>query len=360
VQVIQDYYDAVTKLNNLKASDYGKNQKTNQIELQEAEVEKLKAKAIDAKTAIDSMVNPHTSSMDEWKSYQEVMKLFDQASQGSAESVAKLKDAMAKVDASKVQTAQSIIEKLEKDLVNLENHPIEIRQNDNYKAKLDELRQSLKDIKTLQETPITESFDAKTKAAKLDELTNSAQKLSTELKNMASFEKGANPTSIGKWIAKIGDYLNDNTRISEDAKTKLQEYIRVLQTQGVNAPLEEIKNGFYDITNAEKLAGREGKSLIDIFKSKALYNNIASIASMYFSIYRVIGYIKESINTIVDLDTALVDLQKTTTMTTSELNEFYYSSNDVAKQMGVTTEEIIEQASAWSRLNKIGLLYSNV
>ena len=37
-------------------------------------------------------------------------------------------------------------------------------------------------------------------------------------------------------------------------------------------------------------------------------------------------------------------------MTTSQLEEFYYTANDVAKQMGVTTKEIIDQASAWSRL----------
>ena len=30
-----------------------------------------------------------------------------------------------------------------------------------------------------------------------------------------------------------------------------------------------------------------------------------------------------------------------------KLNNFYYSANDVAKQMGVTTKSIIEQASAW-------------
>lgn len=37
-------------------------------------------------------------------------------------------------------------------------------------------------------------------------------------------------------------------------------------------------------------------------------------------------------------------------MTASQLEDFYYDSNDVAKQMGVTTEEIINQAAAWSRL----------
>ena len=36
-----------------------------------------------------------------------------------------------------------------------------------------------------------------------------------------------------------------------------------------------------------------------------------------------------------------------------QLNEFYYTANDIAKQMGVTTQEIINQTSAWSRLGLI-------
>lgn len=52
----------------------------------------------------------------------------------------------------------------------------------------------------------------------------------------------------------------------------------------------------------------------------------------------------------VDLDYQLVDLRKTTTMTTGELDEFYHSSANIAKQLGVTSSEIISQAAAWSRL----------
>lgn len=37
-------------------------------------------------------------------------------------------------------------------------------------------------------------------------------------------------------------------------------------------------------------------------------------------------------------------------MNENQLENFYYDSNNVAKQMGVTTKEIIDQASAWSRL----------
>jgi hypothetical protein len=167
---------------------------------------------------------------------------------------------------------------------------------------------------------------------------------------MTAGDKGSTLESRLKFINKMQDTLSRNTNFSKEAQQQIETYISMLKTMGSDAPFEEIRSGFYGIVSAEKAAGNEGKRLIDIFKSKALYNNISSLVSMYFSWYRAIGYVKEAITTVVDLDTALVDLQKTTTMSTSELNDFYYSANDVAKQMGVTTEEIIDQASAWSRL----------
>ena len=46
----------------------------------------------------------------------------------------------------------------------------------------------------------------------------------------------------------------------------------------------------------------------------------------------------------------MVNLKMTASMTKKEQEAIYYASNDVAKQMGVTTEEIINQTAAWSQL----------
>lgn len=70
----------------------------------------------------------------------------------------------------------------------------------------------------------------------------------------------------------------------------------------------------------------------------------------FFNPYDFIQMGRNAINVIVDLDTALVDLQKTTKMNSSEMKNFYFDSNGMAKEMGVATKEIINQASAWSRL----------
>ena len=65
---------------------------------------------------------------------------------------------------------------------------------------------------------------------------------------------------------------------------------------------------------------------------------------------KIISLIKEGVDTVVELDTALVDLQKTTTMSGSDLASFYRDANDAAKELGVTTKDIIQSAADWSRL----------
>ena len=60
--------------------------------------------------------------------------------------------------------------------------------------------------------------------------------------------------------------------------------------------------------------------------------------------------IRDGINTVIELDTALIDLKKTTTMSGSDLATFYKDANKAAKELGVTTKDIIQSAADWSRL----------
>ena len=96
-------------------------------------------------------------------------------------------------------------------------------------------------------------------------------------------------------------------------------------------------------------AGKTGRSFFDQVKQRLRDMNSKYIAQ-YFSFQDIIRYARQAFETIQELDYQLVDLRKTTTMTTTELNSFYNSSANIAKQLGVTSSEIISQAAAWSRL----------
>ena len=91
-----------------------------------------------------------------------------------------------------------------------------------------------------------------------------------------------------------------------------------------------------------------GKSFFDKLGEKA--RKFAGWMSLTYAFSLVMRTFRTMITTVVELDTALVDLKKTFTGTEQDLQNLYYSANKTAKELGVTTKEILEQASAWSRL----------
>ena len=189
--------------------------------------------------------------------------------------------------------------------------------------------------------------------AHIEKLVSECVKASDAFKQMSASQKGAKEIGIAKSIQRINKDLAENTRYSKTAKQNLQALLNQLESGDPSINLEKINSEIIKIENSEIRAGRAGKSFLDIFKTKAVHGFLGqaqSYLSMYIGFYGMVNKVRSTITTVKELDTALVDLKKTTTMTEQQLNKFYYSSNDVARQMGVTTKEIIEQASAWSRL----------
>lgn len=184
---------------------------------------------------------------------------------------------------------------------------------------------------------------------KLKEYEGEIKKTISTVTNMSASEKGYNFVSGQKELDKIHKLLEENSRMSSEAKNKIKAYYAEIESGNPSMSLDRIHGEIMKIYNAEVEAGRAGKSMWSIIKSSGLHQIAAQMAGM-FGVYDVINLGKQAFSTVKELDYALVDLKKTTAMNSSELEQFYYDSNDVAKQMGVTTKEIIDQASSWSRL----------
>lgn len=167
--------------------------------------------------------------------------------------------------------------------------------------------------------------------------------------NMSASEKGYNFVSGQKELDKIHKLLNENSKMSSEAKAKIKAYYAEIESGNPSMSLDKIHGEILKIYNAEVEAGRAGRTLWDTLKNSGFHQIAAQMAGM-IGVYDVINLGKEAVSTIVSLDDALVDLKKTTAMNSTQLEQYYYDANDVAKQMGVTTEEIINQSSAWSRL----------
>lgn len=364
IKAIQDYMDAMTKLNNLKAKDKGTGSEANQIALQTQNVEELKQAAWDARKNLSS-IQAENPDIIAWKQWVDMMELFDQASKGSAESAAKLKDVLDNIKAPS-------LDKYENKLASYQTkkgayNATIARFNDGgwtsdeYLKNVQAVKDAVNEYKTLlnelkgKDASLVTSDDI----SKLDEYEKKIKDAIATVTNMSAAEKGYNFVSGQKELDKIHKLLNENSKMSSEAKAKIKAYYTEIESGNPSMSLDRIHGEIMKIYNAEVEAGRAGRSFFDTLKNSGFHQLAAQMSGM-FGFYDVINIGKQAISTIVSLDDALVDLKKTTAMNENQLENFYYDSNNVAKQMGVTTKEIIDQASAWSRLNKIGLLYGDI
>lgn len=121
-----------------------------------------------------------------------------------------------------------------------------------------------------------------------------------------------------------------------------------LQRVNSQADLTKWTAQFNAFKSEVKAAGLNVQSLADTLK-----NNLGKVlqwVSATTLLFRAFRLLKSAVSTVVELDTAMVDLRKVTTGTTADYKAFYQTANDTAKALNATTEAVISQTAEWARL----------
>lgn len=224
--------------------------------------------------------------------------------------------------------------------------------NGNARISTNELSKAFDQLTTASNNYANSPTEAHQKAliASEKELDNQIKAVTNSVKSMNA--ELAKDSAISSFRNQVTDFMSKNGKTVKSFQfgSELKDIFAKIQ-QGAklsNQELAVLKQRFIDVQNAARQTGKLGKTWFQTLREGM--SSFSYWTSSTFLVMKAIQSVKGGLGTVKALDTALVDLKKTTTMTNNELEDFYYSSNKVAKQMGVTTEEIINQASAWSRL----------
>ena len=147
--------------------------------------------------------------------------------------------------------------------------------------------------------------------------------------------------------SEIDIWLRNNSAAAKTFGSQIQAIKSQIQSAD-SVSLGNLKAQFREITQQARIAGEAGLNFADRLKAQMSKLGIYFSATMI--IMQTVRAIRTGINTVVELDDALLDLQKTAKATPNELSQFYEEANEKAKQYGVTTKEIISSAADWSRL----------
>lgn len=333
--------NTATQIANLKRTLGSMNFNTTSIDTITKNLQSLDLEVTKVTTKMNGKnLNVRVDGIDQMGRAVSVLQEFDsatgkvrQASQTVAQSV---KQMFTDADASKLSAS---IATLDSNFVKLKGS---VSQESTALAKLKTDLAGIKNIKGLEN-----------QQKEFERITQEVNRLSTAYKKAKAEAASAATTQqllTGKAVLgnQIETWMNRNTKAAKVYGTQLQVLQTQLQAVQNGTQLSVISNQFKEIQSAAAASGNLGNSVIS-----QLIGNVTKLSPLFGMSYMMstgIRSIKNAISSVYNLDTALVDLKKTTTMNNTDLESFYSNANGIAKEMGVSTEEIINQASAWSRL----------
>ena len=212
------------------------------------------------------------------------------------------------------------------------------------KNAVDEYETLLKELKGKDASLVT-SEDI----SKLDNYEKKIKDTIATVTNMSAAEKGYKFEAGQKELDKIHKLLNENSRMSSDAKAKIKAYYKEIESGNPSMSLDRIHGEIMKIYNAEVEAGRAGRTLWDTLKNSRLHQMAAQLAGM-FSIYDVINVVKEGINTVRELDTAMVEVEKVSDETEQSYANFRKTVSETATEIASTNKELLNSSADFLRL----------
>lgn len=218
--------------------------------------------------------------------------------------------------------------------------------------RLGQIQTDIEKLNSLQQMMSTSS-DSQVLVGSFNEYTqvlarvkNNLSLVSVETKSLAQ-EQNTLARSM-TLSSKMDSWMNQNVKAVEKYGAQIKALQSSLNNNKNAATLTNVSAEFSKIQSQAKAAGLTTNQFAQSLKNTAL--QVAGLGSAIAVINKIASLVREAVNTVVELDTALVDLQKTTTMSGSQMAQFYKDANIAAKELGVTTKDIIQSAADWSRM----------
>ena len=187
--------------------------------------------------------------------------------------------------------------------------------------------------------------------SKLDNYEKKIKDTIATVTNMSASEKGYNFVSGQKELDKIHKLLNENSKMSSEAKAKIKAYYAEIESGNPSMSLDKIHGEILKIYNAEVEAGRAGRTLWDTLKNSGFHQLAAQMAGM-FGFYDFINLGKEGLSVVRELNTALTEMRKVSDESLQSLKNYQNTTFDVADAVGTTAKQIQTSTADYMRLGE--------
>ena len=272
--------------------------------------------------------------------------------------------------------ADGYAQDLERIRMNLGQYTVETRENAN---AINNQVSNIVKLNSFQDTlnntmSKTKGFYDVDQAKSLQDTLNQMRQMIAEGQNVSDMLK-----LIGADVSKFGK--NSTTAMKESAKAlkEEQQLYKYKETMLVKlnlleqkysskhmdtAPIKEAKKQVSELTvNTENLKGKIVELDVAFSQMTGAYQmkkigtsmkSVLGIATGFYGLYSIIGYLKQAFSSIVSettsLDDAMLGLHRVTDETTETYERFRKSAFETANEIGGTAKEIIDSTSEFAKL----------
>lgn len=200
------------------------------------------------------------------------------------------------------------------------------------------------------------SLNTDSSVAEVNELKNAINSLSSTDSGIVRITN-----SIIKLESRIANVKDNKINLIDQSEiVELQQAEN--EVSKLRTLLSQLKNG--DIIDGKKIsssintATNSVRNLENSFKNvntsagslTTTMSNIFSYAIGGSLIYGLVNEVKEGVSSIVELDTALRDLRKVSSLTTQQLSEFTKEASKIGTEIGSSTQSVITATEYYSKL----------
>ena len=257
-------------------------------------------------------------------------------------------DLKAKLKESTLDSLQGSIDKYQKIYDQRKTYSSDFTPSEQYTKNLTELNTAIKNLVEYRNTLKNVSEVTTEQETHLKGLVTACEKASDSFKSLSASEKGASQIAVDKLVQRINKDLDECTNYSKEAKLGLRALRDELESANPRN-LKEITSEIINIENAEIRAGRAGRSFFDTLKNSGFHQIAAQMAGMV-GVYDVINVVKEGINTVRELDTAMTEVRKVSDATEAQYASFRDTVSSTAKEIASTNKELLNSSADFLRL----------
>lgn len=257
-------------------------------------------------------------------------------------------DLKAKLKESTLDSLQGSIDKYQKIYNQRSTYSSDFTPSEQYTKNLTELNTAIKNLVEYRNTLKNVSEVTAEQETELKGLVTACEKASDSFKSLSASEKGASQIAVDKLVQRINKDLDECTNYSKEAKLGLRALRDELESANPRN-LKEITSEIINIENAEIRAGRAGRSFFDTLKNSGFHQIAAQMAGMV-GVYDVINVVKEGINIVRELDTAMTEVKKVSDATETQYASFRDTVSSTAKEIASTNKELLNSSADFLRL----------